>query len=88
MKELCAGTETQAVGINILLSANSTLDAEFLPFDFYEIINFFSAAFTFSHIISPSNSDLSSLKGHLHGIISFWIRSNFAVKRYKESIIH
>lgn len=54
IEELCAGTEIQAVGVNILLSANGTFDTEFLPFDCYETINFLTAAFTFSHVISPS----------------------------------
>jgi hypothetical protein len=48
-------TVTEAVGIYIILSFNSTFGAEFLPFYSDITLNFSSTTFTFSHVISPLN---------------------------------
>lgn len=69
--ELHTRTETQAVRVDVLLSFNGTFYAEFLSFNSYNILNISSAAFTFSHVVSPLSSDLNSLIMHRYsqGII-------------------
>lgn len=55
--ELRTRTVTQAVGVNILLSLNSTFGAEFLPFESDKALNFSSTIFTFFHFFHLKSSN-------------------------------